>query len=54
VTLLRASIERDQWCVAIYPGDVESGGKVVTGGREQAEAVAHSMINNWLDRHQWR
>ena len=51
---IRAGIERDQWSVAIHPGDVESGGKVVTGGREQAEAVAHSMINNWLACHQWR
>jgi len=50
---IRARIERDQWSVAIHPGDVESAGKVVTGDREQAEALAHSMIDNWLDRHQW-
>ncbi len=29
-------------------------GKVITGDREQAESLAHSMINKWLDRHQWR
>jgi hypothetical protein len=29
-------------------------GKVVNGNREQAEAAAHSLINKWLDRHQWR
>jgi hypothetical protein len=50
---IRARIERDQWSVAIHPGDVESAGKVITGDREQAEALAHSMIDNWLDRHQW-
>jgi hypothetical protein len=27
---------------------VESAGKIVTGDREQAEALAHSMIDNWL------
>ena len=51
---IRARIERDEWHVAIHPGDVESTGKVVTGNHEKAEALAHSMINNWLDRHQWR
>jgi hypothetical protein len=42
------------WSVAIHLGNVESAGKVVSGGREQAEALARSMIDNWLDRHQWR
>ena len=51
---IRAGIERDHWSVAIHPGDVESAAKVASGGREQAEALAHSMIDNWLDRHQWR
>ena len=51
---VRAGIEREHFSVAIHPGDVESPGKIVTGNREQAEALAHSMIDNWLDRHQWR
>jgi hypothetical protein len=50
---VRARVERDQWMVAIHPGDVEMAGKVINGGREQAETLAHSMINKWLDRHQW-
>src|SRR5436190_13951496 len=49
---VRTGIERDQWVIAIHPGDVEMAGKVVNGNREQAEAVAHSLINKWLDRHQ--
>ena len=51
---VRAGIERDQWIVAIHPGEVEMSGKVITGDREQAEALAHSMINEWLARHEWR
>lgn len=51
---VRARVERDQWIVAIHPGDVEMTGKVIAGDREQAELLAHSMINKWLDRHQWR
>lgn len=51
---VRTGIERDQWVVAIHPGDVEMSGKVITGDREQAEALARSMINRWLARHQWR
>jgi hypothetical protein len=51
---LRAGIERDHWTVVIHPGDVESIPKIVTGRREQAEALAHSMIDDWLRRHQWR
>jgi len=51
---IRARVERDEWFVAIYPRDVESPGKVITGDRENAEALARSMINNWLNRHQWR
>jgi hypothetical protein len=51
---IRARIERDEWHVAIHPGDVESAGKVVTGDHEKAEALAYSMVDNWLDRHQWR
>ena len=38
-------IERDQWVVAIHPEDVESAGKVINGNREEAELLAHSMIN---------
>jgi hypothetical protein len=51
---IRARIERDQWSVAIHPGDVESAGKIITGDREQAESLAHSLIDKWLDRHQFR
>ena len=51
---IRARIERDEWHVAIHPGDVEGTGKVVTGDHEKAEALAQSMIDNWLERHQWR
>jgi hypothetical protein len=51
---VRAGIERDHWTVAIHPGDVESVPKIVTGDREQAEARAYSMIDDWLRRHQWR
>lgn len=51
---IRVRVERDQWTVAIHPDDVEMAGKVVNGPREQAESVAHAMINKWLDRHQWR
>lgn len=50
---IRARIERDEWLVAIHPGDVEMPGKIVSGDREQAETLAHTMINKWLDRHQW-
>jgi len=46
--------ERGQWSVVIYPGGAESPAKVITGGRERAEALARSMINNWLNRHQGR
>ena len=49
-----ARIERDQWVVAIHPEDVERAGKVINGNREEAEFLAHSMINKWLERHQWR
>ncbi len=48
---IRTGIERNQWIVAIHPGDVEMSGKVITGDRGQAEALAHSMINKWLARH---
>jgi hypothetical protein len=51
---IRAGIERDQWLVAIHPGEVEMAGKVVNGDREQAESRAHSMIDKWLNRHQWQ
>lgn len=51
--IVRAGIERDHWIVAIHPGDIEMSGKVITGDRERAEALAHSMINKWLARHQW-
>jgi hypothetical protein len=51
---VRAGIERNHWIVVIPPGGVESVPKIVTGGREQAEALAHSMIDDWLRRHQWR
>jgi hypothetical protein len=50
----REQRSKTEWHVAIQPGDVESTGKVVTGDHEKAEALAHSMIDNWLDRHQWR
>lgn len=51
---IRARVERDQWVVAIHPVDVESAGKVLNGRRDEAETLAHSMINKWFDRHQWR
>jgi len=51
---IRVRIERDQWIVAIHPGDVETAGKVVNGNRAQAESLARVMIDKWLDRHQWR
>ena len=41
----------DQWIVAIHPEDVESAGKVINGNRAEAELLAHSMINKWLERH---
>lgn len=50
---IRARIERDQWIIAIRPGDVEMAGKVVNGDRAEAESQAHAMIDKWLDRHQW-
>jgi hypothetical protein len=46
---VRARVERDQWIVAIHPGGVEQGGKVMNGDREQAELLARSMIAKWLD-----
>ncbi len=48
-----ARIERDEWLVAIHPSDAEMPGKIVSGDRDQAETLAHSMINKWLDRRQW-
>ena len=51
---VRARTERDQWVVAIHPEDVESAGKVINGDREEAELLAHSMINKWFERHRWR
>ena len=48
---VRARIERDQWVIAIHPEDVESAGKVINGNRAEAELLAHSMINKWLERH---
>jgi len=42
---VRAGIERDHWMVAIHPGDIEMSGKIIAGDREQAEGLAHSMIN---------
>jgi len=51
---VRAGIERDRWTVAIHPGEVESVPKIVIGRREQAEELAHSMIDDWLRGHQWR
>lgn len=50
---IRARIERDEWLVAIHPSDKEMPGKIMSGDREQAEMLAHSMINKWLDRRQW-
>ena len=50
---IRARIERDEWLVAIHPSDTEMPGKIMSGDREQAEMLAHSMINKWLDRRQW-
>jgi hypothetical protein len=49
---IRTGIERDHWTVAIHPGDVESVPKIVNGDREQAETLAHSMIDDWFHRHQ--
>jgi hypothetical protein len=46
---IRARIERGEWFVTIHPDDVEMPGKIVSGGRERAETLAHFMINKWLD-----
>jgi len=46
---VRARVERDQWNVAIHPGGVEQGGKIMDGNREQAELLARSMIVKWLE-----
>ena len=47
---VRVGIERDQWCVAIHPHGVEVPVKRISGTREEAERLAHSMINGWLKR----
>jgi hypothetical protein len=44
---VRARIERDEWTVSIYPADIESPTRVVTGRREVAELPARSMIDKW-------
>jgi hypothetical protein len=44
---VRARIERDEWAVSIYPADIETPGRFVTGSREDAELVARSMIDRW-------
>jgi hypothetical protein len=49
---IRARIERGEWFVAIHPDDVEMPGKIVSGGRERAETLAHFMIKRWLDKRQ--
>jgi hypothetical protein len=51
---IRACVERDRWVVAIFPGHVESAGKAINGRRDEAEKLAYSMINEWLNRHRWR
>jgi hypothetical protein len=46
---IRLRVERDQWVVAIHPGDVEQRGRVMNGNRQQAELLARSMIVKWLE-----
>jgi hypothetical protein len=48
---IRARIERGEWSVTIYPGDVEGPEKVITGDRGEAELLALSMIDKWLAKH---
>jgi len=48
---IRTRIVREEWSVTIYPAGVEMAAKVITGPRENAELLAHSMINTWLARH---
>jgi hypothetical protein len=45
---IRAGIERGLWSVAIYPGGVESPGRLTYGTRKYAEHCARSMIDYWL------
>jgi hypothetical protein len=44
---VRTRIERGEWTVSIYPADVESPRRVITGRREDAEMLARSMIDRW-------
>jgi hypothetical protein len=37
---VRTRIERGEWTVSIYPADVESPRRVITGRREDAEMLA--------------
>jgi hypothetical protein len=46
---IRAGIERGQWFVVIHPDGIEvKGNKMIFGKREDAESLAHRMINGWL------
>jgi hypothetical protein len=44
---VRAGIERGEWTVSIYPADIESPRRAITGRREDAEMLARSMIDRW-------
>ena len=45
---VRATLEREQWHVAIYPDGVETDGRVFSGTRKQAELQARFLITRWL------
>jgi hypothetical protein len=46
---IRAGIERGQWFVVIHPEGVEVSSNKIFGSRENAQAHARRMIENWLD-----
>jgi hypothetical protein len=45
---LRQGITRAQWRVAVYPPNAHPIERPVTGRRQEAEQVAHYMIETWL------
>ena len=47
---IHAGIERGQYRVAIYPGEVEVPANTIFLSREDAEAYARRMINRRLRR----
>ena len=44
---VRARIEGNRWTVSIHPGGIEGPKTVVTGSRERAVLLAHSLIDKW-------